>query len=324
METKTAPKRLKRILVGLAKLAAAAIVLYAAGRQIAEAWSSIDSRSVELSPLYFVISGILYLAGLAFFGGFWRAAASDMGGKMGHIEALRAYYVSQLGKYIPGKAWLPVIRCALVDRDQTPVSVTALSSVYETVAMMGIGALLAVVTLIAGGLRRTDIILASAGLSACLSGLVIPFVFTRLVRVIGVPLRKKGNELARPIRYGTLVKALYMQTAGWILLGLSLAAAAAGIGQHQWSAAGILLAIGSCALAVSGGFVAIVVPAGIGVREWILIQTLSPVMGPGVAALTAVAMRLIQVVTELAISGILYWSYHGRMDNDKRHHPNLQ
>jgi hypothetical protein len=59
------------------------------------------------------------------------------------MEAQRAYFASQLGKYIPGKAWVILIRCALINNQTTTAPVVIASTFYETLAMMAAGSLLA-------------------------------------------------------------------------------------------------------------------------------------------------------------------------------------
>jgi uncharacterized membrane protein YbhN (UPF0104 family) len=50
------------------------------------------------------------------------------------------------------------------------------------------------------------------------------------------------------------------------------------------------------------------VPAGLGVREWVLIQTLGPTLGAGNAVLIAIVARIMNVTVELIVAGGLYFS----------------
>ncbi len=62
-----------------------------------------------------------------------------LGGRVKFRDAARAYYCGHLGKYIPGKAMVLVIRAALVkDRGCRPLTATVTAS-YETLTMMGTG-----------------------------------------------------------------------------------------------------------------------------------------------------------------------------------------
>src|SRR5947207_3633655 len=59
----------------------------------------------------------LYLAGLACWGGFWVRLMRRQGEPLTWGRAARAYFVSQLGKYPPGKAWSVLLRATLVKPD---------------------------------------------------------------------------------------------------------------------------------------------------------------------------------------------------------------
>jgi hypothetical protein len=60
------------------------------------------------------------------------------------------------------------------------------------------------------------------------------------------------------------------------------------------------------ALAMVGGFVVLIVPAGLGVREWVMMQTLGPSVGISNAALIAILTRITHVSAELFLAGCLY------------------
>lgn len=311
------PITVKRILPSIAKFVVAIIVLYLAIRQITGAVKGLDLSTVKLSPFYLLLSGILYLIGMAFFGSFWRIAAADMGGKMGCWEALRAYLISQLGKYVPGKAWVPMMRCGLVERSRSPVAVTAVSSIYETLTMMAVGAMISVIALFGGGINQASILASAGAITICFGVVVQPFVFHSLIKIIRVSFRKgSSSEFVNPIRYSTLVRGIYIESIGWLLLGLSLAAVAAAVGVPMWSFKGLLLMTGNSALAIAGGFLAVVVPAGLGVRTSIMIFTLSPIIGAGPAAMIGLVMRIVQIISELLVSGVFYFFGNRSGSND--------
>ncbi|MEZ6046842.1 MAG: hypothetical protein R3C11_14940 [Planctomycetaceae bacterium] len=53
--------------------------------------------------------------------------------------AIRAHYCGHLGKYVPGKALVLVIRTALVKNAGCPPALAALTATCETLMMMGTG-----------------------------------------------------------------------------------------------------------------------------------------------------------------------------------------
>ena len=90
----------------------------------------ISSRSGSL------LSGLLYLAGC------WPVRSSTSGScdpvhaPIGFLPAWRAYIVSHLGKYVPGKAMVVVVRSGMVVPFGGRASTAAIATFYETLVMM--------------------------------------------------------------------------------------------------------------------------------------------------------------------------------------------
>ena len=59
------------------------------------------------------------------------------------VPALRAYLVSHLGKYVPGKAMVVVVRAGMVVPFGGRASTAAIATFYETLVMMAAGGLIA-------------------------------------------------------------------------------------------------------------------------------------------------------------------------------------
>ena len=57
---------------------------------------------------------------------------------------------------------------------------------------------------------------------------------------------------------------------------------------------------------MAGGFSVMIVPAGLGVREWVMMQSLGPSIGISNAVLVAILARITHVTVELFVGGCLY------------------
>ncbi len=308
--------RLWKGLIALARWVCAGILLYAAGRQIFAELNKLQDTELKLDlPLLFV-GAALYAAAMACFAAYWRQTALGMGGRPGRLEAQRAYFVSQLGKYIPGKAWVILIRCALIDNQTTTAPVIIASTFYETLAMMAAGSLLALVALLSAGNARPVMLVLSGGLAAGLFFAVLPPVFGRLTTWTARSLRKAGAIPIGAITYTTWFQGFRYCIPGWTAAGLSLLAIAGSLGISLFSLVGFLLACGSMALAIVGGFAVLIVPAGLGVREWVLMQTLGPSIGTSNAVLVAILARITHVSVELFVAGCLYLLGKRKNEND--------
>jgi glycosyltransferase 2 family protein len=94
--------------------------------------------------------------------------------------------------------------------------------------------------------------------------------------------------------------------ACWLFLGLSLWATLRAIGVDGVSPIYDLpMLVAVVAMAVVAGFISML-PGGLGVRDLALVQLLAEYCSPADALVAAVIMRLVWLVSELAVCVILY------------------
>lgn len=282
-------------------------------------WRDLHSEqlaAIAVSPTWVGLSGVLYLGGMGFPAWYWYRLLRIFGEKPSPVVALRAYYLSQLGKYLPGKALAPMMRGALVRGPDVKLGVALLATFYEVLTMMASGALIAALLF---ALHPPALVSAAVdphwlGLSlaaVCLLPL-LPAVFNRLVARLARRFQK--IESFRLPRLGalTLVEGLATTAIGWCLLGTSLWAMVHAVAEdapplswNTWARYTSIQALGYVA-----GFLVVVVPGGVGVREWVLDQFLAPEL-PGQGAATVVVivvlLRLTWTGAELALAAVLWW-----------------
>ena len=93
---------------------------------------------------------------------------------------------------------------------------------------------------------------------------------------------------------------------GWVVAGLSFWAVLRSLGAADANPIGQLhLYTAGVTLATVAGFVSFV-PGGAVVREAVLAELMVPLLGDAVALVSAILLRLVWLVAELVISGILY------------------
>ncbi len=167
---------------------------------------------------------------------------------------MRAYLVSHLGKYVPGKAMVVIVRAGMVVPFGARASTAAIATFYETLVMMASGGLIAAAGFaMARDSGGSGLILLTAtplgpGLGSGLSpgrlscgtlpglafaALTVPSVFGRLARLVSLPVPAIGPE-AMPRFTGRLMAlGLLWSSCGWILLGLSQVAVVRAFGSGR-------------------------------------------------------------------------------------------
>ncbi len=296
------------------KLLVVVVVLWSLRQTLYDAWSQLGEYPWQIRPGWILVSGILYLLGLLLAGVYWHRVLRVLGQDPRLGESLRAYFVGHLGKYVPGKALVVIIRTGMIRGHRVDTGVAAASVFFETLTMMAVGAFLAAVVLAVGFRGEAPKFWGAVGLML-LAGLpTLPAIFKRLARLAGVGKSDSGLSLELGnLRVGTLLTGWVLMTLAWALLGLSYWATLEAMAMPGLDPIGELPRYtASVSLAMVAGFLLLVSPGGIGVREAALValmipylKTLSP--HPELAAWASAALlRLVWLGAELAISAILY------------------
>jgi glycosyltransferase 2 family protein len=279
---------------------------------------------------WIVPAGLVYLIAYTIWGRYYVTLLRNQGATVSSATGLRAYFISQMGKYVPGKVLVIIMRIAMLGKigiSKTAVGITAL---YESVVWAGSGALVGVLLLpetLWNGMfsklqeqgqeppdvNRFWLILPLGAASIGLVGL------NRFVNRIN-RWRRGPNAAQLPrVKLHWVLLGLAWDSFGWLVMGLSLFLMLNGLHANTFP-----FTLDTCrdmisiaAIAYIFGFVAFFMPAGLGVRD-IALQLLLAVelktqMGPGnadaanaLAAILAIIFRVIGTAVELITAGLLY------------------
>jgi uncharacterized membrane protein YbhN (UPF0104 family) len=228
-----------------------------------------------------------------------------------------------LGKYVPGKALAVLLRVAAVRPWVGSMRIAVVSSILESLTMMAIGAsVAAALSLVV--LRLEPYLAALAAAMALAAGLpTLPPIARRLAKIGIARVKRRGDFSLSPeipadvdaSLHGINLRLLgtgWLASCGcWILLGLSLWATLHAIGAESVTLVDNLpRLVVAVAFAVVVGFLSML-PGGLGVRDAVLMQLLAPLCGDANALVAAVLLRLVWLVTEVAVCGILYGAARG-------------
>ena len=326
----------KKRLVATAKLLLFALIVAWIANRLSKDWTEISRCDWRPRPGWLLASGLFYLAAYVPSAYFWRLSIRWLGGAPGVFSAFKAFYISQLGKYVPGKALVVVIRSAFVANDKTKASVAAVCVFYETLTTMATGALLSAL-IVAVYFREHWFYSALALLTALCVGLpLLPPIFVRVLSILRVGKNDPTlQERFRALTWRSLLVGVGLSSVLWLFFGLSLWAAIGALGVAVgpfWPSAHLLVA--ASALAVVFGFAVAVAPGGLGVREAALTILLIPFFetllqapenatfttsAETLATIVALVQRLVSIVAEIAAVVAFYVvSFAGRVVGKSR------
>lgn len=289
-----------------AKLAIVLLVLWGIRGTLGEALDALARQPRRLVPGWLLAAGVAYLLGCVPLAEFYHRVLLAAGQHPTRWASWRAFFVSELGKYVPGKAMVVVIRAGLVQGPRVDPAVAAVAVFYETFSMMAVGALLA-----------AAIATVWLGDQAWLVGLAWGVAVVAWLPLVPALFRRAARLGRRASRDPAALERWHMPLAevapgwlgiafGWILWGASLdwTLRALGAAPADWTAF-LPRATAAGSLAVVLGFFSLV-PGGAVVREGVMMELLRPAVGEGPALLAPIVLRLVWVVAEVVVSIILY------------------
>lgn len=264
----------------------------------------------DLRPEWLVASAVIYLAGSITPWWFWHRVLVAMGQRPSYYASLRAFYIGHLGKYVPGKAMVVVLRAGLVRGPRVDTAVAATAVFVETLTTMAVGAILAAVILAVEFHEQRELLFVAVGMAFAAGIPALPPVFRRIVAMLRV--QRASAALSSGLdglRWPLMMSGWVTLALSWLVLGLSLWAALMSLPERPEGLADMLASLPLLTLCVAfalvAGFVSLV-PAGAGVREAVVIAVLVPAYGEIAALVAAILLRLVWLVAEVLVSIILY------------------
>jgi glycosyltransferase 2 family protein len=293
-------------------------------------WRQSDVRRpfTPASAAWLVLSAVLYTASWLPSVWFWRELMRALGGQPAFRDAARAYYCGSLGKYVPGKAMVLILRGSLMNGRGCAGRTAAVTAAYETLTMMGTGLL---VGLLLAPLPdwvpgRDQSLLVPVVVLAVLAALpVIAKLLSWAVTKMAPPdLVALGDqmpaEIGVPSPAGRLAIPAWLVGAGcaaflvsWCVQGLSLGMTLCAVDEpialHNWP-----MWSGAMALSTSLGFAVLFAPAGLGVREGILLGILTQAGVDAHAAVAATVLsRFVSFISDILVAAASYPTLRSRM-----------
>ncbi|MBQ4143249.1 MAG: flippase-like domain-containing protein [Thermoguttaceae bacterium] len=327
IQTPSPKKKLLKRGVLLSQYLLAFLILYLIWGKLESAWEDIQSKEFTFAIDWFWLAagGIAYAVALAFPATYWFCALRHLGQTPRYCAALRAHIVGHLGKYVPGKIFVVLIRSGLMKGPGVDTTVCVLSIFLEGLMQMAVGALVVTGVLLGWSIQTGDqnLLLGSLLLFAMVGIPILPPCFKFGVKLIGV--KKFSDEVQKVDRlsWKTFLFGVPLMIGYWLLLGLSFWCVFRAIGLPAPFASAWPYALLAITASMVAGFVIVVAPGGMGVREFIIILLLAQPLAaftqtPDAAAVVSAAvLRILWIVVELICAGVFFLAIPGPQKSEK-------
>jgi len=331
--TPVAKRRLKLVL----RFVMLALVAWFVHRAALSGWQKLEERIAagewslgRLRWAWLVGAVTLYSLAQLPCGLFFHQVLERLGQRVSLAATIRAFYIGHLGKYVPGKAMVVVMRSAMLAQAGAQAGLAAVAVFYETLTMMAVGAVVSTLIIAFCYPQHSQWLLGTAAMIGITGLPTFPPVFAQIMKRMKIgrgPTTDDGangddaraNDVARRIHFGTMLRGWALNTIAWIVMGMSIWATvrAAGFASDRGLWAELTVGTAAAALSVVIGFLSFI-PGGFGVRDGVLFAVLTWNYDEATAMVTAVLVRLIWLVAELFVSGILYKSAAGQSLDELR------
>jgi uncharacterized membrane protein YbhN (UPF0104 family) len=318
----------------LLSAAVAVVVLVLAARWFAGQWE-MAMAGIDRPPIawgWVAVAALVLVVHALLACRIWQQVLAAVGAPLAWRQAFDAFAPSLLARYVPGKIWAHSVRVALGRRAGVRYGLSTGAIVWEAAVGLGSAAVVAAIGL-AGRAPEGMVRGAVALFVACLAAWAVLALLARTARGAALLDRFGGTAPAREPRL--LVPAFSTSLASWLVYGaahLALVRALvppgapieAALGASAittmsgatdptastvFGATGFALLLGALALAWAGGYLVIVMPAGLGVRDGLLLLLLAPILDPARALLFVGLSRLVQFTVDAGIT--LGWLARG-------------
>jgi uncharacterized membrane protein YbhN (UPF0104 family) len=275
------------------------------GFAVAERWIEFEQVMKNLRWEGAAAAQMLFLFVILLMGMVPWMSLRALGITLSSITSVATYFLSQAPKYLPGGFWAIPGRVAIYSTLGIDLSRSIVSVFRETTAIYLGAALVAFLGIFLDVSMEEELRLI-LGLGVMASALVI--TITHLPRIWGwifklqalsqSPLAAYRDIESKFVNLRWLPNAMLVSVVFWLLLGIPFRWLMQAVIQdeqtYSWLAASSLFATAWCA-----GFVIIILPAGIGVRESVLAYLLSFRLPQSEALSIAILSRLWWLVAEL-------------------------
>ena len=278
---------------------------------IYKAWQQLRNEPIDLGQLDWVSLGIgilFYALTLVVTALYWRSALISLGGQVEPLSAVRAFAFSQMGKYLPGKAMVVVIRADMVRSEQTRLGAAIASVFIETLMWIFVGAQIASAYFLFSGNVGTWLQILALSIMFVSGLITIPPNFKKLARLVGKLKKSTAAADAPEMTWAVFLRGIVVLSIAWLVAGLSAFHVVSSIPGSGVLWTDFWLILAAVALTTVGGFVSLI-PGGIGVRELVIIPLLAPRYSTAVALVAALLIRLVWIMSELLVSGTIELLY---------------
>jgi uncharacterized membrane protein YbhN (UPF0104 family) len=219
----------------------------------------------------------------------------------------RAYALSQIAKYLPGSVWALPGRIFLYNRIGIPASVGINNLMAELILMIAGAAIVAILALYQH-MMELQLLMALILIGVITCVLIIKLFHSKPSLLLRLPLSQRLKGFLAKIKwyfsYKQSIILVILYTVIWGIFGVAFDYVLAAVSVSSIES---LYAAGLFASGWTLGFIVLLTPGGIGIREAVLIAGISIFVNAPLPVVIAALSRILWTIAELFSLGFAYF-----------------
>jgi hypothetical protein len=271
------------------------------GALVVSQWQALQSFNWSFRPQWLALSFLGLILAWVLELSIWRFILASLGGSLRWARAAQVWFLSNIVRYIPGNIWQFLGMAELAADDGVSRISTLASIVLHQALSTAVGLVLAAVYFAVAGrgalldLVRPFLWLVPLGLLLCQPRVLewgLNFILTRLKRP--------------PVHVTLTWPQIWLILLGylgvWLLMGSGFALLGASLTPITPALFAALVATWAAAYVI--GYLSLLTPSGLGVREGVMVLLLTPLLPVPVPTVLALVARLWMVCAEVVLAGV--------------------
>lgn len=286
--------------------AVAAVILFFIVRNLVQGLGELGTYDFRVSYWRLAASFGMLVVLFLVYGKVWQYILARFGYGLSYARSMRIWFLSQAGRYVPGKVWFALGRIYLCERAGVPRMVATVATGLELALVLGS----AVLVFGLASVLSPSLAGGSFAFGYWLVPVIVVGVHPRLIKAVLRRLGRLPDDF--DIGYSDILRILALYVVCWCVYGVGfyLVGTSLRLGEgpaFQTANTGTVIAemVGINSLAWAGGLLSVITPAGLGVREGISGMLLGGLVDKPYPSLIPLAARIWVTIAEVGTIGVL-------------------
>ncbi len=251
---------------------------------------------------------IAYAIGMMPAAAAWLQTLRGFGQSVPFWAGMHAYFLGHLGKYVPGKAMVIVLRVGRLAPLGIEIKPTIVSIFVETLTSVAVGAIVGCIFIFLGAEFPPRWMALSAALCIpCSIVLLLPHTFRALLAILAKSkIGRMPRSVSEAFTWRMMLRTCAWMALGWLIHGTAGWLVLSGIQSTAglWTVQAWAVCVAAVSLGAVVGF-ASMLPGGAVIRELVITWLLSHIVPQPIALFAAIAFRIANLLAEFLVIGFI-------------------